>query len=176
MKTPAAIQPVSRGFYQVEEDVLYIPLFPGGKFYSFLDSDDVVFDIDQTGRLLFIQVRVPRHKWHIRKALRLPAAYTTADIRFLNFRDTLPPVVIETNPHESLLRLTFSDEKANAAYAIADNLLVETTASETLKTIWILAIENDRAARTMAAWRKQARRDMKQYLDDSEIVRIEIRR
>jgi hypothetical protein len=176
VKAPAAVQPVSRGFYQVEEDILYVPVVPGGKFYSFLDSDGIVLDIDRSGRLLFIQIRIPRHQWHTRKSLRPPAAYTTADVRFLNFRDTLPPVLIETNARTSILRLTFAAEKSSAAFAIADNLLIETTAAQTLKSIWILSLDDDRAAQGMAAWRKAVGKEMKHRQDTRDTVRIEIRK
>lgn len=176
IKTPAAQQPVCRGFYQVEEDSLYVPLYPEGKFYSFLDSHQVIFDIDQNGRLLFLQVLTPRRKWAIRNNLKPPMNQHPADIRFLGFREIIPEAKLETSPDHSWLRLLYQKSPNASAYRVADHLLFELAEDKTLASIWIMAIENDRAARAMAAWRKQMKNGYHKRQNGSQYTRVEVRR
>ena len=94
LRIATPIEPVmpGRGFYQLEEDALYVQvgLFSSGRrFYSFLESSNVLFDFDRLGRLIFMEVRVPRRRWEVDTTLEVPAIVQPADIRWLNFRDTI---------------------------------------------------------------------------------------
>jgi len=176
IKTPIPTQPVSRGFYQVEEDCLYVPIHPGGKFFSFLDSPQAVFDIDNKGRLLFMKILTPRRYWTVNKSLRPPAQAAPSDIRFLEFRNALPKIILETSPRKSWLHLVFERCDKTSAYAVAGNLIFETTPEITLAGIWITDITDDRAARSMAAWRKKLKEDYPPSNGDSSYIRIEVKR
>jgi hypothetical protein len=176
IKTPAPQQSVSRGFYQVEEDCLYIPIYPGGKFYSFLDSPQAVFDIDNKGRLLFLKVLIPRRNWVIHKSLKAPTAAGSADIRFLGFRNSLPNIILETSRQKSWLRLVFERCDKMSAYAAAENLIFEITPNKELAAVWITNIEDDRGARGMAAWRKKLKEEHSQSNSDSPYIRVEVKR
>jgi hypothetical protein len=175
-KTPAAHQYVSRGFYQVEEDSLYVPLYPGGKFFSYLDCDQVIFDIDSHGRLLFIQVLTPRHQWYIHDNLIPPIGLDSIDLHFRGFRENLPPARLETPPDRSCLYIGFDRDRTAVRYRLAKNLMVAVTRNATLAGIWITAIEDDRAARAMSAWRKDLKNQSDRPDDDSPYTRIEIKR
>lgn len=160
----------------MEEDCLYVPISPGGKFYSFLDSPQAVFDIDNKGRLLFMKVLVPRRNWTIVKSIRPPEAADPADVRFLEFRNALPEINLETSRKRSWLRMVFEPCDKRSPFAVADNLIFEITPEMTLAAIWITAIDDDRGARGMAAWRKKLKEDNSQSDGGSPYVRIEVKR
>jgi len=174
--TPADQQPICRGFYQVEEDSLYVPFYPGGSFFSFLDSPQVAFDVDRTGRLLFIQVHVPRHGWITRDNLVPPATKEAAEMHLRGFREKLPAARLETPPDRSWLRIVFADDSATRPCIIAENLICEILDRRSLAAVWIMSIEDDRAARGMAAWRGSVADEFRKRASDPRFTRIEIQR
>lgn len=175
VKTPADISYVSRGFYQVEENALYVPILPAGRFFSFLDSPQLHIDADNAGRPLFIQIIEPRKNWQVRDNLAAPKEPAPADIRFLNFRDRIPSAIIETSSDHATVRVTFIENGERQSYAVADNLIFDITPNKTLAAIWIVKIEDDRAARAMAEWRKITKEELGQApARHSRYVRIEI--
>lgn len=176
VKTPADLMRFSRGFYQVEEDILYIPIFPGGRFFSFLDSAQITIDVDRKGRLLFIQVMIPRRQWRIRRTLKPPDKPEPADIRFLGFRDSIPPAQIESTPDHSCLRILFAHQSGTMSYGVAEHLIFDVTADGKLSTIWLTAVGDDRAARGMAAWRRQMTEASGEKSLDPRFERIEVKK
>jgi hypothetical protein len=174
VKTPVALPPASRGFYQTEEDVLYVTIYPSGAFYSYLDSSHVLLDVDRTGRLVFIQVLVPRRGWRIWPNLRTPAEPIGADIRFRGFRESLPKAVILTNTDHSVVHIRFASVRNPVRYRIADQIIFDLTSRNTLAGIWITAIEDDRAARSMAFWRKNIKQQFDKERFNSKLSRYEI--
>ncbi len=155
IQSPAEGESFSRAFYQAEEETLIVSLFPEGKFFSYLDSPQLSFDIDSRGRLLSIQVLVERKSWRTRKNLKPPPAPESADIRFIDFRDQMPEARIESTSDGKLMHIVFIDDHGFKAYRLTDKLKVEVTSDSYLAGIWILDIEDDRAAQELAAWRKQ---------------------
>lgn len=176
VKIPALYPAVSRGFYQVEEDALYVPLYPAGKFFSYLDSEQATIDVDNAGRLLFIKIHAPRHTWKIVRKAKPPLISSPADIRFLDFRNTLPVARLQTPADHSWLRLVFDSEKQTSACRVAEDLIFEVSGESTLTSIWITAIEDDRAARNMAAWRKSIKEAADQCKNDRPYSRTRIKR
>jgi hypothetical protein len=157
LKTPEEARRFGRGFYQVEEDCLYVPLHPARSFFSYLDSDQVQLDIDQAGRLVFISVSIPRRQWPVNGDLTAPEPEYHADIRLLNFREHLQGTRLETDPKRSLLKIIYpGDHKSASVYALAEHVSCEISEEGRLVALWISKIEDDRAARQMAAWRKMA--------------------
>ena len=157
IKTPAEETLFSQGFYQVEEDSLYVPLYPSGRFFSYLDSPQVSLQTDNSGRLIFIQIHLPRSQWKVRDHLEFPAAPVSADIRLVEFRGNLPPAVIERSPDGTTVRVGFGDPAKALSYQIAESLVCDVTTDARLAAIWIGLIQDDRAAEKMAAWRKELR-------------------
>lgn len=154
IRVPAETTRYSRGFYQVEDQQLIVPLCPSGRFYSFLDSPQLSLDIDNAGRLLCLTINTPRQTWRADDSLRFPIGGLSADIRFLEFRDVLPPAEIEVASGTDLIRVGFVRLNQPEFYAVSDNLTVEITGGRFLSAIWIRNIIEDRGARAMAAWRK----------------------
>jgi len=170
-----AIPPANRGFYQVEDDTLYVPIYPSGKFYSYLDSPHVMLDVDRTGRLIFIQVLAPRRGWRIRPDIKAPAGSVEADIRFRDFRERLPRTAILTDPDRSLVHIRFESIRNPDHYRVADHMVFDLTSRNTLSGIWITAVEDDRAARGMASWRKSIKQQFDKQTHDSRFSRYEIK-
>lgn len=170
LSTPAKIERFSRGFYQLDEAFLYVPLYPNGKFYSYLDADiknsenqnnqSLFFDIDRGGNLAFVKLQYPREKWPVREQIGVPDTILTAEVHFRQFREQLKEFEVITNRDRNCLCLIFASEANNAsAYRITDNLLIEITENSSISRIWITDIIDDRATRKMAIWRKQIRSD-----------------
>lgn len=155
IKTPAEINCFSRGFYQVDEDFLSVPIYPGGRFYSYLDSPQLSFDISDNGHLLSIQILLPRSNWIKRGDLNLPQPSPAADIRFVDFRGRLPEAIIESNFDCNLIHIQFAVEEDIRVYRVSDTISFEVTADETLAGVWIDGSENDRAAYAQGAWLKR---------------------
>ncbi|MDD4052276.1 MAG: hypothetical protein PHR28_10330 [candidate division Zixibacteria bacterium] len=154
IQTPAAESRFSRGFYQVEEDALYVPLYPARTFFSYLDSDLLSLQTDNQGQLVFLQLLLPRPNWIANPSIAWPDVSLTADVRLLDFRNQLPEIGVETSPDRSLVRIAFASETEAVAYRLTETLICEVTPNARLTAIWIREIEDDRAAARMAAWRK----------------------
>ena len=89
INAPTEKLPLGRGFYQLEEEILFLPVeYPNEKirFFSYLESDTISLHIDRNGRLIFIELSLPRRRWEFRENLVLPEKSKSADIRFLDFR------------------------------------------------------------------------------------------
>ncbi len=136
-----------RGFYQLEEDTLYVPIGDSSSspFFSWLESDQVKMDLDRMGRLLLIEVNLPRRRWKIDPDLTMPSNAVSADIRWMDFRETLEPPVIRTNAERSCLRLCFSDHTPTRTFALAEDVTMETDAEDQVVSIWVRSIEDDLA-------------------------------
>lgn len=155
--TPVDNIPVGRGFYQLEEDALYIPIeSPGGKprFFSYLDADTVSLQLDKDGRLIFIEVTLPRRRWQSKKSLVLPENADKADLRFLDFRDSLKkPNIICDKTRENIM-LRFMKAPAERNFHLAENVIAQVDADDHLVAVWAFNLIDDLAGREISSWRK----------------------
>ncbi|MEZ5358630.1 MAG: hypothetical protein R3F48_07325 [Candidatus Zixiibacteriota bacterium] len=188
IKTPAEIKIFGRGFYQVEEDCLYIPLFPAGTFYSFVDAEEkgatskssknnrirISLDIDREGRLLFIKVATPRRFWTRDDDMNPPTPIEWADLRVLTFRAQVNAAAIVYAAHKSCIHLRLDDKNIAHTYNIAENIIAGTSLDNYLVSLWISNIEDDRAAQLMAHWRKELRGDDANQSPAKKYTRIEV--
>ncbi len=157
VNTPVENIPVGRGFYQLEEDELYVPVeFPGKKarFFSYLDSDTVSIQLDRNGRLIFIQVSLPRRRWKARASLVAPESAEPADVRFLDFRDSFKKPSIFCDKKRQKVMIRFLKEPAANNYKIAANVIAQVGAEGQLVALWIFDIIDDIAGQEIASWRK----------------------
>lgn len=160
IRTPAGEKgriPSGRGFYQLEEESLYLPVEYRDnqkRFYSWLDSETVSLHLDRAGRLLFIEVDIPRRRWNIKEDFVPPEIAQPAEIRFLDFRKTLakPKVFCDSN-RENLLIL-FDNKPADQNIYLADNLIAQVSSSGFLTAIWASNFCDDRAGLEIASWRR----------------------
>lgn len=161
IETPTGPLLTGRGFYQLEEESLYVQIAPFEKsrrFFSFLEAPNVRLDLDKQGRLLFIEVNVARRHWTVDPDLEPPDSALPADIRWLDFRETLDPPRVLTDKRRQAIRLLFSGERIAGSYLLARNVIIETDTDNNLAAIWISDITDDLAGREISAFRKQTRK------------------
>jgi hypothetical protein len=164
--TPTEPIAPSRGFYQLEEEALFVQVGPftsQRRFYSYLESPGLCLDFDRQGRLIFIEVSVSRRKWSVVNSLKTPRIIEPADIRWLDFRDTFLPPALETNSSKTLLKLSFgaSDDPLN--YYLAKSVIAQTDRRDRLLSLWVTDITDDIAGRAISFFRKDLRANQSYY-------------
>jgi len=165
ISTPTEPTAPGRGFYQLEEDALYVqvgPFIPDRAFYSYLESDTVRFDLDRHGRLIFVEVTVPRRQWPVTDELILPPRVEPASIRWLDFRNTIPSPVLLTDRRRTRLLLRFLDTPPVRTLHAADSVFLQVDSDSNLTSVWICDIIDDLAGQEIAAYRKALRKQFGQ--------------
>ncbi len=158
--TPTGIVPYGRGFYQLEEEELYLPIeYPGERphFFSYLESDTVSLHLDRDGRLIFVELTLPRRRWRVKENLVGPEQAAPADIRFLDFRENYEKPTILCDRRREKLMIRFSKGPSTGNYYLAENLIGQFDRQDQLVAIWVSDITDDLAGREIAAWRKLMR-------------------
>lgn len=159
--TPTGELVPGRGFYQLEEDSLYVQVGEyrdNRGFFNYLESDTVRFDIDKSGRLLLIEVTLPRRRWEIEPQMTVPTIAETADIRWLDFRTRIPEPRLVTNPKQTALLIQFAPDGSWRWFKLAEAVLVQADRNHRLTAVMVTDIEDDLAGRQIAAFRHQTRR------------------
>jgi hypothetical protein len=149
--------PVGRGFYQLEEDTLYVqlaPYSPDHRFFNYLESELVRLDLDKDGQLLFIEIHEARRRWTVVDDLAAPHYAQPADIRWLDFRMHLPEARFLTNRSRDLLVIEFSNPPVNSSYQPAWSVIVDCNEYGCVSRIWVTDIVDDLAGQDIAAFRK----------------------
>jgi len=158
VSTPSVTIPRGRGFYQLEEEELYLPVIHNAgqkaRFFSYLESDNISLQFDRDGRLIFIEVSLARRRWRERPNFTFPRNIRTADIRFLDFRNSLRPSRIFCDTTRQSLLLRFAPSTAGPLYYLAENLIAQLDNQNYLVAIYVTDIIDDLAGREIAAWRK----------------------
>ena len=147
-----------RGFYQLEEDALYVPVGEQTRrrrFFSWLESERVRFDIDKSGRLMLLEVDCPRRQWDVDSNLSGPSLAEPADIRWLDFRSFIPDPDLLTNSERTVLQLRFHTGDSWRWQALAQDVLIQTDRDLNLAAVMVTGIEDDLAGRRIAAFRKR---------------------
>ena len=168
--TPAPDAVPGRGFYQLEESALYVPV--GGQdrsrhFFSSLESENVRFDIDREGRLMFIEVSAARNTWTVTDQLEFPVWAESADVRFLGFRTSLPNPKLLTDRQRQRLQIRFSPAPVAHAVSIADFVILTVDDRHSIVSILITDIVDDLAGREIAQFRKLLRVELAFTLESS---------
>lgn len=165
---PTDLFPLGKGFYQLEEDALYVQFQPAevhAQVFSYLESDNFRLDLDQAGRLLFIELTSPRHTWTIDTTLTLPSSLGFADIRCLEFRQRISAPRLSTDPSRSIVALSFSSAPIDRSFRIADSVILQTSPGDTLSRLIITDIVDDLAGRHIAAFRQSLRPQLERPFD-----------
>ena len=160
IETPIEPIPPGRGFYQLEEETLFIQIGAFSshrRFYSFLESENVSLDFDRTGRLIFAEVRLSRRNWPVSSQLHIPKIAEPADVRWLNFRDTIKEPTIATTPDKNILVVQFSNDKPTGNYYLADTVILQVNENKSPVALWVESIQDDLAGMAMASFRKKVR-------------------
>ena len=171
--TPTGQIVPGRGFYQLEEDALYIPVgehSANRRFFSYLESEQVRFDIDKFGRLMLIEVDLPRRRWTVDNQLKAPSIASPADIRWLDFRARIPGPQLLTNQRRTLLMLQFAPGHSWRWYSLAESVLVQADRDHRLTAVIVTDIEDDLAGQQIAAFRKSISHDRTTALTQARTV------
>lgn len=151
-----------RGFYQLEEDALYVPIGPFGvdrHFFSFLESPSTRLEFDRSGRLIFIEIRTPRRQWPTEPAFDEPERVETADVRWLEFREQFEPPQLVADDDKNRLVLRFGERDVDRCYYVADGVVAGIDRENCLAALWVSGISDDLAGREIAEFRNQFRPD-----------------
>jgi len=149
-----------RGFYQADEERLLVQVGQFSKarhFFSYLESDHVRFDIDRDGRLMLIEVDLPRRQWPVADHLPLPTIADRADVHWLDFRAGISNPELLADQSRSHLLLRFAESQSWRWYQIAEAVLIQVDAADHLTAMMVTRIEDDLAGRRIAAFRKTLR-------------------
>ena len=154
--TPAGPIFPGRGFYQLEEDALYVQLAPFSRefrFFSYLESRQVRFDLNKAGQLLFIELSLARRHWLVDNNFFIPKGTIPADIRWLDFREKIHEPKITTNKNKTTVKISFTESPPVFNYIPASSLIVQTDDKLKLIAVYITEIVDDVAGREIAAFR-----------------------
>jgi hypothetical protein len=172
--TPVEKIPFGRGFYQLEEEALYLPLIHStgfkARFYSYLDSEFVSFYLDRDGRLIFIEITLPRRRWKVKENLVAPDLSRPADIRFLDFRDSFENPAIFCDLCRQNLMIRLKRFPAISNFRLAENLIAQVGSDNRLTAVWVSDIIDDLAGREISAWRKSIFGTKPPHLSDAHRV------
>lgn len=160
ISTPSDSLPSGRGFYQLEEDALYIEIGrteSNARYFSHLESNVIRLDIDKQGRLLFIELNVARRHWPVGDDLEVPAVSSLADIRWRDFRESIADPELNTNEQRSWLQIRFSPDNGGPWYRLAEHVLLQTDGERRLSALWVTDITDDLAGQEIAEFRRQQR-------------------
>ncbi len=160
INTPTGEPLPGRGFYQLEEESLYVQIGQFSRkhrFFSYLESEQVRLDLDKEGRLLFIEVSCPRLHWKVDDRVKPPTRTVPADIRWLDFRKCMDNPELLTDRHHTLLLLRFLHQFPVRNYHLAKSVIVDVTNEDLLAAIWVSDIVNDMAGQKIAEFRKKSR-------------------
>ena len=156
--TPTGETTPGRGFYQLEEDALYVQVGTYSKhqkFFNYLESDWVRFDIDKDGRLIFIEVSIPRRRWELSTQISPPTIAEPADIRWLDFRSRIAEPRLLTNKNQTHLLIDFTSPHSWRWFTLAESVFVQTDHENRLAAVVVADIEDDLAGAQIAAFRGQ---------------------
>lgn len=162
LRISAPTEPIllGRGFYQLEEDSLYVQIGPFSKkrrFFSYLESESVRFDLDREGRLMFIEVAMARRLWKVDPGIKPPRMVEPADIRWLDFRERVEGPVLLTTARRTCLLLRYNSSTSLRSYYLAENVIAQVDKNSELAAIWITDIIDDMAGQEIGAFRKRTR-------------------
>jgi hypothetical protein len=145
-------------FYQLEEDALYVQVgAPEQRFFSYIESDGVRLDMDREGRLLFIEVAIPRRRWWISDTIEWPDQSFPADMRWLNFRSEIATPSLFTNRKRNMLAIRFSPNDAVSCWALSHAVVSLVDAGGAVAQLLIRDIVDDVAGQEIAAFRRTHR-------------------
>lgn len=160
ISTPTEPIRPGRGFYQLEEDILFIQIGQFSfrrRFFSYLEATNCWLDFDREGRLIFIELNTPQKQWETVPDLLPPHVVEPADIRFLDFREKIVSPRIYTNPKQNLVKIKFGENDGGMFYYLGEDVIAETDQNQNLSAVWVNKITTDFAGREIRKYRKKNR-------------------
>ena len=162
LRISAPTEPLApgRGFYQLEEDVLFVQIGEFSnehKFYSYIESDSLRLDIDKQGYLIFIEFNIPRRQWPVDDNFSSPTDLKTADLRWIDFRERVGDPSIITDKKRTRICFRFNNNMPEFSFYLAESVIIQVDNENHLVAIWIDDITDDIGGKEIAAFRKKVR-------------------
>lgn len=160
ISTPTEPIPAGRGFYQKEEEGLFVQVGQFSspcRFFSYIESDSFRMDIDKNGKLIFMELVIPRKLWLEDETLKAPEIIEAADIRWMDFRKAIASPKFITNISRNILRIKFQENGTALNYYLGENIVAEVNTNKELTSIWITDIIDDVAGKGISKFRKNNR-------------------
>ncbi|UCD62610.1 MAG: hypothetical protein JSW34_07515 [Candidatus Zixiibacteriota bacterium] len=161
VSSPAEPIPPGRGFYQLEEEALFVQVGVFNRqrrFYSYLEADNLLLEFDRRGRLIFMEVSVPRRLWQTKAELSSPPRVEAADVRWLDFRSHIRSPVILTNGNRSVAKVVLDDNRTDLLnYYLAQSIILQVDGHNRAAAVWVTDIIDDSAGQEIADFRKGSR-------------------
>ncbi|MFC1475124.1 hypothetical protein ACFLQG_00615 [Candidatus Zixiibacteriota bacterium] len=160
ISTPTEPIPAGRGFYQLEDDCLFVQIgqfISKRSFFSYLEADKIHFDIDKTGKLIFFELEIPRRHWEKVESLISPEIIEPADIRWLDFRKGIDLPTLITDKSQSKLKIQFQENGTSYNYYLGETIIAEVNKQNELTAIWVNNISDDFAGQEIRSFRKKNR-------------------
>ena len=160
---PSASLRCGHGFYQVEEDSLFVQLgqfSQSNRFFSYLESKDILLHINKYGQLIFVELNMPKRQWKTDPGFSLPITFTETDLLFVDFRKKIKAPSITSNKNKTLIKLHFEtdnkiDNSSDSSYLLSENVIAQVSKEQTLSSIFITGITDDFAGRELKKFRKR---------------------
>lgn len=166
ISTPTEPLAPGRGFYQLEEESLFVQVgrfASRRKFFSYLDTEGIHLDFDRQGRLIFAEIGTSRRHWPVEPSLTAPGVIEVADVRWLNFRDSVPAPRLSANERKTVLKVAFRESADSLYYYLAQSVIAQTDPDHQLTAIWITDIVDDIAGQEIGSFRKDTRAKQSYY-------------
>lgn len=146
-----------KAFYDLVGDTLSVGIKQRGKFKRSIDGEEFSFDLTRDGKLLNIDVWLPRNVWETEKAIHPPEDTDLEMVRFASTDAEVDAPHFLTNEARSLLYLQFSRQRVARFLAPAKPLIFELNSQNDLVGLWILEIEDDINFQKEGLWRQSVR-------------------
>ena len=155
LKTSEIARPFPfRAFYDSTGDTLSVGIKQKGKFGISIEADDISFDLTKDGKLLNIDVWIPRKNWTVDKAIHPPEEIEKASVVFVSKKVQTEPIAYVTDPKKTLLCIRFASERVSRFITPATSLIFELNAKDQLIGLWITQIEEDINFQKESEWRR----------------------
>ncbi len=162
VSTPTEPVVPGRGFYQLEEESLFVQVgisTTERSFFSFIESELLRLELDRKGRLIFIELNRAKRHWTIVNSLLPPKIIEPADLRWLDFRTELEEPLYYTNNDQNIIKIEFAKSDEYRNYYIAEKVIASVNSYDQLTALWITEIDDDLAGQEISLFRSRGRID-----------------
>jgi hypothetical protein len=143
-----------RAFYDRIGDTMSVGIKQKGKFHSSIEGEDFSLDLTKDGKLLNIDIWIPRNDWTIDKNIHPPEEFSKESIIFPESKVRAEAIGYMTNAARNLLYVRFSSERIARFVSPGSSLIFELNAKNQLVGFWITQIEEDINFQKESEWRR----------------------
>lgn len=143
-----------RAFYDEIGDTMSVGIKQKGKFSSYVEGENFSFDLTKDGKLLNIDVWLPRGKWTVEKTIHPPEHFDKENVKILDSRLKTEPIAYITDAKKTLLYIRFAAERIARFVSPVNSLIFELNAKSQLVGLWITQIEEDINFQKESEWRR----------------------